>query len=76
MKEVRGIEGVRVCRNAPLVSHLLFADDSLILIKLMQPHCDKYLTNIVQGPLVSLVKCSIYFSRITLSLEKKMLHCQ
>jgi hypothetical protein len=32
-EEVRGIEGVRVCRNAPSVSHLLFADDSLILMK-------------------------------------------
>jgi hypothetical protein len=25
-----GIEGIRVCRNAPSVSQLLFADDSLI----------------------------------------------
>ena len=32
-EEVRGIEGVRVCRNAPSVSHLLFADDFLILMK-------------------------------------------
>ena len=32
-KEVRGIEGVRVCGNAPSVSHLVFADDSLILLK-------------------------------------------
>jgi hypothetical protein len=32
-EEVRGIEGVKVCRNAPSVSHLLFADDSLILMK-------------------------------------------
>jgi hypothetical protein len=32
-EEVRGIEGVRVRRNAPSVSHLLFADDSLILMK-------------------------------------------
>jgi hypothetical protein len=30
---VGGIDGVRVCRNAPSVSHLLFADDSLILMK-------------------------------------------
>jgi hypothetical protein len=29
-EEVLGIEGVRVCTNAPSVSHLLFADDSLI----------------------------------------------
>jgi hypothetical protein len=27
-----GIQGVKVCRNAPSVSHLLFADDSLILM--------------------------------------------
>jgi hypothetical protein len=32
-EEVGGIEGVRVCRNAPSVSHLLFADDSLILMR-------------------------------------------
>jgi hypothetical protein len=32
-QEVGGIDGVRVCRNAPSVSHLLFADDSLILMK-------------------------------------------
>ena len=32
-EEAGGIEGIRVCRNAPSVSHLLFADDSLILMK-------------------------------------------
>jgi hypothetical protein len=32
-EEVGGIDGVRVCRNAPSVTHLLFADDSLILMK-------------------------------------------
>jgi hypothetical protein len=32
-EEVGGIDGVSVCRNAPSVSHLLFADDSLILMK-------------------------------------------
>lgn len=35
--EERGeIEGVRVCRGVPMISHLLFADDSLILM-----HADK-----------------------------------
>jgi hypothetical protein len=32
-EEVGGINGVRVCRNAPSVSHHLFADDPLILMK-------------------------------------------
>ena len=44
-EEVRGIKGVRVCRNASSVSHLLFADDSLIPMKadiIMQPHRDSY----------------------------------
>jgi hypothetical protein len=31
--ELMGIEGVRVCINAPSISHLIFADDSLILMK-------------------------------------------
>ena len=35
--EERGeIEGVKICREAPTNSHLLFADDSLILM-----HADK-----------------------------------
>ena len=32
-QEMGELEGVRVCRNAPSISHLLFADDSLILMK-------------------------------------------
>jgi hypothetical protein len=32
-EEVGSLQGVRVCRGAPSVSHLLFADDSLILMK-------------------------------------------
>jgi hypothetical protein len=27
------LEGLKVCQNAPSVSHLLFADDSLILFR-------------------------------------------
>jgi hypothetical protein len=32
-EEIGGIEWIKVCRNAPSISHLLFADDSLILLK-------------------------------------------
>jgi hypothetical protein len=64
-EEVGGIDGVRVCRNAPSVSHLLFADDSLILMKAdmtnatsLQQVLDTYCTN--SGQMVSLAKSSIF----------------
>jgi hypothetical protein len=66
-EEVRGNEGVRVCRNAPSVSHILFYDDSLILMKAnvvnatsLRQVLDTYCPN--SGQLVSQAKCSIYFS--------------
>ena len=33
------IHGVRVCRGAPTVSHLLFADDSFLFFKVMEDEC-------------------------------------
>jgi hypothetical protein len=72
-EEVGGINGVRVCRNAPSVSHLLFADDSLILIKAdmnnatsLQRVLDTYCAN--SGQMVSLSKSSIFFSPNTNAL--------
>lgn len=66
--EDRGeIEGVKVCRGALVVSHLLFADDSLILM-----HADKKNEENLQsilneycvssGQKLSKAKSSIYFS--------------
>jgi hypothetical protein len=72
-EEVGGIDGVRVCRNAPSVSHLLFADDSLILMKAetnnatsLQRVLDTYCAN--SGQMVSLAKSSIFFSPNTTDL--------
>jgi hypothetical protein len=66
-EEVGGIVGVWVCRNAPSVSHLLFVDDSLILIKAdmdkatsLQWVLDVYCQN--SGQMVSVAKSSIFFS--------------
>jgi hypothetical protein len=74
-EEVGGIAGVRVCRNAPSVSHLLFADDSLILMKAdmnnatsLQQVLDTYCAN--SGQLVSLAKSSIFFSPNTNTLAR------
>uniref|UniRef100_A0A453AV79 Reverse transcriptase domain-containing protein n=1 Tax=Aegilops tauschii subsp. strangulata TaxID=200361 RepID=A0A453AV79_AEGTS len=66
-EEVGGIDGLRVCRNAPSVSHLLFADDSLILMRAdmlnatsLRQVLDTYCEN--SGQMVSLGKSSIFFS--------------
>jgi hypothetical protein len=66
-EEIGGIEGIKVCRNAPSVSHLLFADDSLILLKAdlnnaisLQQVLESYCAN--SGQLVSVAKSSIFFS--------------
>jgi hypothetical protein len=66
-EEVRCIERVRVCRNTPSVSHLLFADDSLILMKAnivnatsLRQVLDHYCESL--GQMVSEAKCSIFFS--------------
>ena len=66
-EEVGGIDGIRVYRNAPSVSHLLFADDSLILMKAdmtnatsLRQTLDQYCA--CSRQLVSEAKCSIFFS--------------
>jgi hypothetical protein len=67
VEEIGGIEGIKVCRGAPSVSHLLFADDSLILLKAelnnaisLQQVLDSYCAN--SGQLISVAKSSISFS--------------
>jgi len=69
--EERGeIEGVRVSREAPAIYHLLFADDSLILMKVDKKNADclsdilnRYCINSRQK--VSEAKSSIFFSSNT-----------
>lgn len=69
--ESRGeLQGVRVCRDAPVVSHLLFADDSLILMQANKENTDalkslldRYCSN--SGQKISDAKSSIFFSANT-----------
>jgi hypothetical protein len=65
-EEAGNILGVKVCRGAPAVSHLLFADDSLILMRadLQNARClrkilEDYCT--ASRQLVSEAKSSILF---------------
>jgi hypothetical protein len=62
-----GIQGIKVCRGAPSVSHLLFADDSLILMSANMTNATA-LRNALEmycassGQMVSDLKSSIIFS--------------
>ena len=62
-----GIKGIKVCRDAPSISHLLFADDSLVLMKASNHNAntlkrvlDTYCAS--SGQQVSTPKSSIFFS--------------
>ena len=32
-EKMGSLKGIKICKNAPSISHLLFADDSLLLIE-------------------------------------------
>jgi hypothetical protein len=74
-EEVGDIDRVRVCRNAPSVSQLLFADDSVILTGAnttnatsLQQVLNTYCTN--SREMVSLAKSCIFFSSNTNALTR------
>lgn len=61
------IEGIRVCRNAPRVNHLFFADDSLILMKAQDSAAQELrqilrVYEVASGQMINKEKSSVLFS--------------
>jgi hypothetical protein len=74
--EVEGeLEGIRICHSAPSFNHILFADDSLVLIK-VNSESARSLQNILQlyevcsGQTVNYDKSSVMFSENTRSRHR------
>jgi hypothetical protein len=69
------LEGIRICNGAPSFNHLLFADDSLVLIKASSESA-KSLQNILQlyevcsGQTINFDKSSIMFSENTKARQR------
>lgn len=77
--EVRGeLTGVKVCHSAPSINHLLFADDSLLLLK-TDEWSAYHLQNILSlyedcsGQTINKEKSSVMFSMNTKSVERNHL---
>ena len=73
------IQGVKVFREAPFVSHLLFADDSLVLMKSDGSNASSLRRALhdycaASGQLVSEAKSSIFFSPST-SVDTRVQVC-
>jgi hypothetical protein len=59
------LEGLKVCRRAPGITHLLFADDSLLFFRANAAHASNVKTALTvfernTGQLLSLSKCSLF----------------
>ena len=71
-----GIHGVFVCRRAPKVTNLLFADDSLLFFRAIQTEME-VVNEILQtyaqalGQNINLEKSSVYFSNNTPNCQKE-----
>lgn len=72
------LTGVKVCQQAPSINHLLFADDSLILLEANEDNA-KHLQEVLtlyescSGQTINKDKCSVMFSKNTRQSAKEAL---
>jgi len=76
--EERGdLEGIKVCQGAPSINHLLFADDSLLLLK-SDTRSASHLQHILSlyedcsGQTINKEKSSVMFSKNAKSVDKQL----
>jgi len=72
----RRIDGVSICRGAPRVSNLLFADDSLLFSQITQNEVVTISETLqtyanALGQFINLEKSSVYFSNNTSDSQKQ-----
>lgn len=65
--DVNGLEGIRLARNCPILSHCFFADDALFFLKANMQNCRVFKNMIdwycnASGQIVNLDKSCIFFS--------------
>jgi hypothetical protein len=75
--EERDLVGDKICQNAPSINHLLFADDSLLLVKADETSANHLqhvhsLYEDCSGRTINKEKSSIMFSRNTRQAEKTL----
>ena len=69
-KTIGDIKGVSICRNDPRLTHLLFANDSLIFCRAKENECQKLLEVLAtyenaSGQQINREKTTIFFSKST-----------
>ncbi|CAM8948389.1 unnamed protein product [Rhodiola kirilowii] len=72
----RRLRGVRICRGAPVVSHLFFADDSIFFLKASRQNAHRIKRvleeyEFISGQKINLGKSEVVFSRNTRSEERE-----
>ena len=74
-EEVGWLHGVSICRSAPSISHLLFADDSLVFCQAKQEEVQVVsdvldLYAVVFGQCINLEKSSVFFNSNTSRMQR------